>query len=260
MASLVVLPFSPRLFRFINRTCADSWWGLGRWWTEGLYGIRAEFRGDPIPAEENAIVVCNHQCMTDIVALWSLAWRKGRLGDMKFAVKDVLKYVPGLGWGMLFLDCLFLKRNWEEDEKLIHSTFAKFSRFQIPIWLISFSEGTRLTPKKWQAARAYAEKRGLIAPQNVLIPRTKGFAAAVTGLRHYATAVYDITLAYPQGIPSVWQLVQGRVDRFIIHVRRFPIETLPQDRDGLSRWLMVRFEEKDRLIPELISEFGPQNA
>ena len=114
MASLVVLPFSPRLFRLINRNCAGNWWNLGRWWTEGFYGIRPEFRGDAIPPKENAIVVCNHQCMTDIVALWSLAWRKGRLGDMKFAVKEVLKYVPGIGWGMLFLDCLFLKRNWEK--------------------------------------------------------------------------------------------------------------------------------------------------
>ncbi len=257
MASLIIRPFSSKRFRNFNTFCAGSWWGLGRWWTEGLYGIRAVFRGDEIPAEENAIIICNHQCMTDIVALWSLAWRKGRLGDMKFAVKQALKYVPGIGWGMWFLDCLFLKRNWENDERMIRATFAKYARFQIPLWLISFSEGTRLTRKKWEAARQFAQKRGLPAPENVLVPRTKGFVAAVSGLRDYATAVYDITIAYPQGIPSVWQLIQGRVDLFVVHVRRFPIESLPHDKAELASWLMGRFEEKDKLIPELLSEFPP---
>src|SRR2546422_754960 len=90
MASLVLLPFSRRLFRRVNRACANAWWGLARWWTEGLYRVRAVFSGDTIPVEENAIVVVNHQQMSDIVALFTFAWRKKRLGDLKFVVKKIL--------------------------------------------------------------------------------------------------------------------------------------------------------------------------
>lgn len=251
MCSLIVWPFSRKAFRRWNRECANAWWDLSRWWTEDLYGITIEILGDDVPDRENAIVICNHQCMTDIVTLWSIAKPKHRLGDMKFAVKDALKYVPGLGWGMLFLDCLFLKRNWEEDERKVRATFDKFRRFQIPIWLVSFSEGTRLTKRKLEAAQKFAEAKGLPVPQNVLLPRTKGFVAAVHGLRDYATAVYDITLAYPEGVPTVWQLVQGRMSRNVLHVKRYPIESIPKEKGQVAEWLLARFREKDILISQL---------
>ncbi len=251
--SLLIRPLSLPFFRSFNRFCAGSWWGLGRWWAEGLYGIRLEYRGDDVPVAENAMVICNHQCMTDIVFLWSIAWRKRRIGDLKFVVKHALKYVPGIGWGMLFLDCLFLKRNWEEDQALVKSTFSKFSQQQIPLWLISFSEGTRLTAEKLELAQKFASGRGVPVPENVLVPRTKGFTAAVTGLRHYVTAVYDITIAYPDGVPSLWQLVQGRVKRGVMHVTRYPIESLPMEKEALADWLKKRFEEKDKLLPVLIA-------
>lgn len=248
MASLVLLPFSRRLFRRVNRGCASFWWGMARWWTEGLYGIHAVFSGDTIPVEENAMVVVNHQQMSDIIALFTFAWRKRRLGDLKFVVKEVLKYVPGVGWGMLFLDCLFLKRNWEADQTYIQRTFAKFKTEAIPIWLVSFSEGTRIKPAKLEKSREYAKKANLPVLSNVLLPRTKGFAAAVEGLRGHIAAVYDVTIAYPTGIPSLWQMLQGYTREFHLHVRRFAIEGLPTDREALASWLVARWEEKDRLL------------
>lgn len=45
------------------------------------------------------------------------------LGDMKWMVKDIIKYVPGVGWGMLFLDCIFVKRDWTTDKESIRKTF-----------------------------------------------------------------------------------------------------------------------------------------
>ena len=76
--------------------------------------------GDELPQTENAVVIANHQSMTDVQALFLLARKAGRLGDLKWFVKNSLKYVPGIGWGMVFLDCLFVKRDWTADRRRIH--------------------------------------------------------------------------------------------------------------------------------------------
>ena len=251
MASLIIRPFSLKLFRKVNTLCAGSWWGLCVFFQERLYRIRPVFTGDVIPERENAFLIVNHQGMTDILVLFGLAIRKKRLGNMKYFVKDVLKYVPGMGWGMLFLDCLFLKRNWEQDQDRINRTFGKFKREDIPIWLVSFVEGTRISAAKVEASQRYAQSKGLPEFNNVLLPRTKGFVAVVKNLRDHLDAIYDVTIIYPNGTPSLWQVVQGLVREFHLDVRRFPVDTLPTSDAGLSEWLLMRFREKDGAVEKL---------
>jgi 1-acyl-sn-glycerol-3-phosphate acyltransferase len=246
--TLVILPFSKYLFRRANRWIAHGWWGLAVLWALKVHQIRPVFSGDKLPEAENAIVISNHQCMPDIVALMILAWPHKRLGDMKWFVKDIIKYFPGVGWGMLFLDCVFLKRNWDKDAHNIKKTFSKFLENKIPLWLMSFPEGTRLTPQKLAQAQSYAHKTQKPLPQNVLIPRARGFAASVTGLRTHINAVYDVTLIYPKGAPNMWQLLSMFKEEFHIHVQRHDIKTLPQETHELSEWLLKRFEEKDLFI------------
>jgi hypothetical protein len=71
--------------------------------------------------------------------------------------------------------------------------------------LISFSEGTRLTPQKRLLAAAHASKTNKTLPEHLLLPRTKGFAACVQHLRTAAPhvkAVYDLTVAYADLQPT----------------------------------------------------------
>jgi hypothetical protein len=70
----------------------------------------------------------------------------------------------------------------------------------------------------------------------------------VQGLRGHITAIYDLTVGYEEGVPTLWQYVKGLVDRVHLHVRRFPIEELPETDEGLRQWLLERFVEKDRLL------------
>jgi len=91
-------------------------------------------------------------------------------------------------------------------------------------------------------------------PKNLMVPRTKGFAAAVMGLRGHAAAVYDITIAYPDGVPSVTDLLRGAVRRFHLYVRRYAVDDLPDDDEGLSAWLHERFVEKDELLDAFEAE------
>lgn len=250
MLSLVIRPFSFKIFRRANSAIAGSWWGLCVHAGEFFYGIKIIVSGDEIPRNENSVVVLNHQSMTDITVLLAYAKSKGRLGDLKWFVKDIIKYFPGVGWGMLFLNCLFIKRNWTEDKKYIHNMFEKILRHSIPLWLVSFVEGTRVRPSKLAQSQKYAQENGLPLLKHLLLPRTKGFVASVQALRPHLQAVYDITVGYVQEVPTLWQWVCGDVRKVFVHVQRFPIQTLPQKDPDLSQWLMKLFVTKDNLLDQ----------
>ncbi|TNE45730.1 MAG: acyltransferase [Deltaproteobacteria bacterium] len=245
--SAVLVPISRPLVRQINRFFANFWWSWVVIWSK-WYGVKVHFHGDDVPERENALVVCNHQEMSDILTLFFLARAKKSLGDLKFYAKNMIKYVPGIGWGMLFLDCIFLKRNWTSDHKHIEKTFDKINRYKIPLWLVSYVEGTRARPSKIKQSQEFAKKAGLVPSEHVLIPRTKGFVATMEGLRNHLDAVYDLTIAYEDGVPSLWQWAKGYVCDVHIHVRRFPTDNIPEDSEELSQWLIERYQVKDKLL------------
>jgi 1-acyl-sn-glycerol-3-phosphate acyltransferase len=254
LASLLLLPFSRRAFRSSNRWMADTWWGWCVWIGEHVCGVRTIVTGDEIPVRENVILVANHQQMPDITVLMGFARSKDRLGDLKWFVKKPIKYVPGVGWGMQFLDCPFVTRRWTEDEASIRRTFARLVSDRVPMWLVSFVEGTRITPSKLEHSRQYAEANGAAPPNHVLVPRTKGFVASVQALRQSLDAVYDVTIGYPEGVPTLWQYIKGQARLAHLHVRRHPITDLPAQTAELAQWLLRQFDEKDRLLERFYAE------
>lgn len=254
MASVLLYPISRPAFRSVNRWCARSIWGLWVLQAEVQNGIQIRITGDVLPKRENALLLSNHQSMADVMVLLCLAWRCGRLGDMKWFVKEVIKYFPGFGWGMKFLDCIFVKRDWAQDRAGIAKLFDKYKTQNIPIFLVSFLEGTRLTPAKLAAAQKFAEARGHYSPRHTLIPRTKGFLATMTGLRTHLDAVYDITIGYPGRVPTLVNCYEAKVERVEVHVRRFPIDTLPQTEEALIQWVFDRYREKDELLAQFERE------
>lgn len=260
MLSVLVRPFSKPAFREVNRWFARFIWGIWVVMAERLVGVEVRFTGDPIVKGDNAVVLSNHQTMTDVMVLLSYAWRAARIGDMKWFVKDVVKWVPGPGWGMVFLDCIFLERDWAKDRSKIEKLFGKFQAEGIPIFLASFLEGTRKTPAKHARSVEYARARGLHVPKHTLVPRTKGFVATMIGLREHLDAVHDLTIAYVGEVPSLVECFAGKLRRVDVHVRRHPIETMPTDEAALTGWVMDRFHEKDELLEQhaLTGEFpGP---
>ncbi|MEO7793855.1 MAG: lysophospholipid acyltransferase family protein [Thermoanaerobaculia bacterium] len=248
--SLVLLPFSRRSFRRINRWFADTFWGWCAWTTLSLHRTRVVMRGDELPEGENAVLIANHQTMTDIQVLFLLARKAKRLGDLKWFVKSSLKYVPGIGWGMVFLDCLFVKRDWSADRERIDRVFRKVLSARVPLWLVSFSEGTRLSPGKLALAQRYAAEHALAVPRHVQLPHTRGFVASITGLQGHVAAVYDVTIGYVDGLPSLWQWAKGEMHEVHLHVRRYAIAELPAAPEALAVWLRERFVEKDARLDQ----------
>ncbi len=250
MLTLILYPFSTALFRQANRWISGSWFGFLRWVMEVPLQIQIEQKGDTLPKKENAFVIVNHQAMADIPVLLTLAARSNRLGDLKWYVKDPLKWSPGVGWGLLFLDCLFVKRNWTADKEKVLNTFARIRRNKSPFWVISFLEGTRSNPKKIQRSQDFAMRKGLPHLENVLLPRTKGFEATLQGLGELNQAIYDITIAYDGPAPNLFTFLFGSMDRVVVHTKRYT--TWPTKPEEQVQWVIDRFVEKDKLLKTLI--------
>jgi 1-acyl-sn-glycerol-3-phosphate acyltransferase len=248
IASLVVRPFSMPLFRRVNTTIAGGVWGYWAWMLEHMAGTEIERSGDPLPTREDAIVLSNHQEMGDVVIIMCLALGARSVAHMKWLVKDIVKYVPGVGWGMMFLDCVFLKRDWARDATTIKRVFSRIADNRLPVWLVSFPEGTRSTPAKLRENQARDHARGRRVYQHLLRPRSKGFAASVTGLRAHVKAVYSVTIGYHGEVPTLVGLIRGDARKVSVHVRRFPIESMAADEAGLSAWLEEEFRAKDQLL------------
>ncbi|KAJ1551000.1 hypothetical protein HK096_003742 [Nowakowskiella sp. JEL0078] len=251
--------FSVRLRLLLNGSMAYIVWYWMNLVFEYLDSAKISFSGDILPYGENAIVICNHMTWTDYFA------------------KDSLKFVPGIGWGewcismknmkkiehflgMYMMGMIFIKRNWNNDKKNIDKTFNNIKSTRLPVWIISYLEGTRQTPEKLEESQAFARQRGLPILKNIMLPRTKGFIATVNTLRNsHVQAIYDLTIAYShntegfQAYPHVVRLHTGALKEynFHIHMRRFLIEDIPQDDEELSKWLIKRWEEKDQILQQL---------
>ncbi len=248
VVSLLLWPVSLRAFRAVNRWGANTWWGACTRAAAWGHGTHILLSGDPLPPRERVILLANHQQMADITYLFFLGQARQRLGDMKWFVKDIIKWVPGVGWGMVFIDCLFVKRNWSSDRASIVATFRRILDGQVPLWLVLFPEGTRGTAAKIQRSQEFARQRGLTPLDHLLTPRTRGFIASVQGLRTHLHAVYDVTIAYDDGVPTLWQYIQGYNRRAHLHVVRTAIEALPEDEAALAEWLQQRWVDKDQRL------------
>lgn len=248
--SIVFRPLLPGLCRRFNRNLGQFWWSLCVLWARKVNRVQIVVTGDAVPLKENSLVILNHQSMTDVPIVLDYAYQKKRLGDIKCFVKDSLKYFPGMGWGMMMLDFPFVKRNWNQDKTHIQNTFQKFLTHQIPVWMLSFSEGTRLRPKKLKRSQEYAKKTGILPTENVMLPRTKGFLATINHLGEHCPVIYDLTIGYVDGVPSVWQWCCGYVSQVHLHARRFLVKDLPLKDEERSDWLLNLFYEKDSLLSD----------
>lgn len=248
LLTVVIRPFSRDKALKVAEFLGSSWWALCHH-LASLHGMKYLYSGDELPQEEEAIVVANHQTMADVLPLFALGIKQKRLSAMKYFAKEELKWVPGVGGGLVFMEMLLVSRNWERDAERVRRVFARqVQRKGQPFWLVIFPEGTRFTPAKLAQTKKYARQTGMDEPQHVLLPRPRGFAEAVCALRGVVPAVYDLTFRYPPGLATLWDALCGRLTRIEVHVRRFPIETLPDDRRALADWLRQVWREKERWL------------
>ncbi|KAI8339620.1 acyltransferase-domain-containing protein [Chlamydoabsidia padenii] len=221
------------------------------------------FSGDDIPPSESALVISNHRSWTDLYMIHSLAIRRNMLPNCKYFVKDSIKWLPFFGWGMWLAGFMFVRRNWLEDQTKINKTFASIKELKTPAWIINYVEGSRFTPAKLLQCQKISRERGYTVMQNVLLPRTRGFTTCVNEFRHsHIKYIYDFTIAYLHHSKTAEfneapDMIRVHVEdlspeyEFHVNVKRYAINDLPTDDEGVARWLRQRYVEKDLFLAQL---------
>lgn len=181
------------------------------------------------------LVIVNHQTWVDIVALQEIFNR--RIPFLKFFIKQELIWVPFLGLAWWALDMPFMKRfspgylakNPHMKGRDLETTRRACKKFRdTPTSVLNFIEGTRFTEQKRLARKSPYE--------NLLQPRAGGLAVAVSSMGELFTSVVDVTLVYPDGAVSFWDMCCGSPARVIANVQERQLED----------WLIAGNYESDR--------------
>ncbi|CAK9165062.1 unnamed protein product [Ilex paraguariensis] len=263
---VLVRTFSKNTYRRINRVLAELLWleliWLVDWWASVKIQLYTDSETFRFLGKEHALVISNHRSDIDWLVGWILAQRSGCLGSTVAVMKKSSKLLPVIGWSMWFSEYLFLERNWAKDEITLKSSFQRLGDFPHAFWLALFVEGTRFTQAKLLAAQEYATSAGLPVPRNVLIPRTKGFVTAVSHMRTFVPAIYDVTVAIPKSspAPTMLRLFKGQSSVVHVHLQRHLMKDLPETDDAVAQWCRDIFVAKDKLLDKHLVEntFGDE--
>ncbi|KAJ9614264.1 hypothetical protein H2200_002400 [Cladophialophora chaetospira] len=210
---------------------------------------------------ERLVLIANHQIYTDWLYLWWIAYCNGMHGRLYIILKESLRKIPILGWGMQLSQFIFLKRNWEEDKPNMAKSLQKLNKPTDPMWLLLFPEGTNLAPSTRERSAKWAKKNNISDCKHTLLPRSTGLHFCVDELKDTIEYIYDITVVY-EGVPrgqyaqDIFTLksgyMEGRPPKSInMHFRRFAIKDIPlHDAKAFELWLVARWREKDVMIEE----------
>ncbi|KAK8984689.1 hypothetical protein V6N11_020005 [Hibiscus sabdariffa] len=84
----------------------------------------------------------------------------------------------------------------------------------------------------------------------LLVCIMKGFVSAVSHLRSFVPAIYDVTLAIPKSSPSptMLRLFKGQSSVVHVHIKRHLMKELPETDEAIAQWCKDLFVEKDKLL------------
>lgn len=242
---------------------------MTQWWAPTIVRVSGDstIRGQLIQTTDGGLLcdfpdrlflIANHQIYTDWLYLWWVGYAAGMHGRIYVVLKESLKSIPVIGWGMQFAQFIFLKRKWEQDKPNLAVHMQRFNN-KDPMWLMLFPEGTNLASCTREKSRQWAKKNKLNDLQHCLLPRSTGLQFMLKELRDTVEYVYDCTIAY-EGVPR-GQYAQdiftvgvsyfgGRPPKSVnMYWRRFRVADIPLDNPAMFEfWLRARWAEKDKYI------------
>lgn len=219
------------------------------------WDIRGLEKLDP---KEWYLVISNHQSWVDILVLQATLNKK--IPMLKFFLKKELIWVPFLGLAWWALDFPFMKRYSKKQLKEkphlrgkdLESTKKACEKFKhTPVSIMNFVEGTRFTPeKKMNQDNSFC---------HLLNPKAGGVAFVLGSMGEYLHKIIDVTIVYPDKIPTFWDYISGRVNRIIIDFDVIPVtDFLTGDyfndttyKNIFFDWLRDLWQKKDEKINSL---------
>ena len=252
---LLPLPAVRRLCNELLNGIAAGWVAVNNGWIALVNPQRWDVQGlDGLHRRGWYLVSPNHQTWVDILVLQRIF--HGRIPFLKFFLKRELMWVPVIGLAWWALDFPFMKRgrNAASQAADLATTRKACEKFKtMPTTVINFVEGTRFTAAK------HAEQNGPY--RHLLKPRVGALAMALATMGEQFEAMLDVTLIYPEGAPSFWQLLSGRCGPVIVRVQQRPI---PAELVGgnpmedkrqlvrISNWIKGQWSDKDALIDSVL--------
>lgn len=202
---------------------SDLWIRVNNWQQAKLLPTQFHIEGDlTFSRNEWYMLVANHQSWVDILVLMRVF--NAQIPGMKFFFKQSLLWVPALGLALWGLDFPYMRRYSKKqleqnpalkgrDTEQARRACERFRHH--PVTIINFLEGTRFTPEKHaQLGSTYV---------GLLPPKAGGMASTLAAMNGQLHQLMDVTICYPQGIPSYWQYACGKVGRIHVHLRQLPI-------------------------------------
>jgi 1-acyl-sn-glycerol-3-phosphate acyltransferase len=261
LSLLKVIPIKPwqKLISFPLDGCATAWISINninqnifsrtRFYTENIEGLNTK---------EWYLVISNHQSWVDILVLQRVFNRK--IPFLKFFLKKELIWVPFIGIAWWALDFPFMRRysrtflnkNPHLKGKDLETTKKACEKFQHkPVSVMNFIEGTRFTKQKWHTTGEVYSK--------LLLPKAGGIAFVLSAMGKQLTRLVDVTIHYPEGAPSYWDFVTGKVAEVNVSVKTVLIEDLfnkgifsdsyfddPAQKEIFQQWLNNMWQEKNK--------------
>ncbi|XP_064946104.1 probable 1-acyl-sn-glycerol-3-phosphate acyltransferase 4 [Musa acuminata AAA Group] len=251
VTTILLRLFSVHYSRKATSLFFATWLSLWPFLFEKINKTKVIFSGETLPMRERVLLFANHRTEVDWMYIWDLAWRKGRLGYLKYILKGSLMKLPIFGWAFQILEFIAVERKWEIDESIMRKKLSSFEDPQDPLWLVIFPEGTDFNEKKCIKSQQFAAENGLPILRNLLIPKTKGFFACLEVLRNSLDAVYDVTIGYKHRCPTLIDNIFG-VDpsEVHIHAQRILLCEIPTSENEAAKWLIARFRVKDELLAD----------
>lgn len=207
------------------------------------------------------LVVSNHRSWVDILVLQMVL--NHRIPFLKFFLKQQLIWVPFLGLAWWALDFPFMRRHSadylvkhpEARDDDLTATRKACERFaQIPTSVMNFVEGTRFSEAKRVRSRS--------PYRHLLRPRAGGIAFVLSAMGGMLHAMVDVTIAYRETSPTLWDLCCGRLQTVRVEVERRPIDRWttegdyandPAFRGRFKRWLGELWATKDARLEAMLS-------
>ena len=258
---LIPVPFLRTMIDPILIKIAEGWVLCNSGWMKLTQGTQWDVQGlGELKYKGWYLVNANHQSWVDILVLQHVF--NGKIPLLKFFLKKELIKVPimGLCWWALDFPFMqrfskaYLEKHPEIKGKDLETTRKACEKFSvIPTSVMNFLEGTRFTQKKYEKQQP---------PYRYLLkPKAGGIAFALNAMGDKFNSLLNITIVYPDGIPSFGGFLAGQVKRIIVRVEeeKIPAEFTEKDynndpefRAQFQQWTHQLWLEKDDLIHQLL--------
>lgn len=260
LAVLKLLPITrwQAWMSYLVDAVAVAWISLNNFTTHIFTSIKWRVEGlETLSRKDWYLIVANHQSWADILILQNIFNRK--IPFIKFFLKKELLYVPFMGLCWWALDFPFMKRYSQQllkkrpdlKGKDIATTRKACEKFRYkPVSIMNFVEGTRFTQAKHDKQQS---------PFRYLLkPKAGGTAFVLGTMGEQLHKLLDVTIHYPQGIPSFWDYISGKVHAITVNIKVLPIsKELIGDyndqayRERFQQWLNQLWVEKDQQLATL---------